>query len=40
MQTDTIYYRDLGLMDYKVAWDTQEKIFDATVQLKAKKQVV
>jgi lipoyl(octanoyl) transferase len=36
METDTIYYQDLSLMDYQQAWDYQEKIFDTTVQQKAK----
>ena len=27
-------FRDLGVIDYKEAWDYQEKLFDKTVQTK------
>lgn len=30
-----VFYRDLGLIDYKEAWDYQESIFNRGVQLKA-----
>jgi len=29
-----VLFRDLGVMDYKEAWDYQEKLFDETVQTK------
>ena len=29
-----VVFRDLGLIDYKEAWDIQEKLFDETVQRK------
>ncbi|MGB0178037.1 MAG: lipoyl(octanoyl) transferase LipB, partial [Owenweeksia sp.] len=29
-----VVFRDLGLVDYKEAWDIQEKLFDETVQRK------
>jgi lipoyl(octanoyl) transferase len=30
----TVYYQDLGLIDYKEAWGYQEKLFKGTVDLK------
>jgi lipoyl(octanoyl) transferase len=30
----TVHYQDLGLIDYKEAWDYQEKLFKGTVDLK------
>ena len=32
----TVKYENLGLIDYKEAWDYQEKIFRNTVDLKIK----
>jgi lipoyl(octanoyl) transferase len=29
-----VYFRDLGLIDYKEAWDFQETIFNNTIQEK------
>src|SRR5690606_17547324 len=29
-----VYFRDLGIIDYKDAWDYQEKVFSATVEQK------
>ena len=33
-----IKFIDLGLMDYKEAWDFQQKLFDEIVEIKKKKQ--
>jgi lipoyl(octanoyl) transferase len=32
-----VHFRDLGSIDYKEAWDFQEELFAATIQLKIKK---
>ena len=34
MKTEKIYFQDLGLIDYKEAWDFQEKLFKANVDAK------
>ena len=33
-----IKFIDLGLMDYKEAWDFQQNLFDEIVDIKKKKQ--
>lgn len=35
MQNKTVEFRDLGLIDYKEAWDYQEKILQQTIAIKA-----
>ncbi len=34
MPNREIHFQDLGLMDYKVCWDTQETLFEKTIQVK------
>ncbi|PWL24532.1 MAG: lipoyl(octanoyl) transferase [Fluviicola sp. XM-24bin1] len=34
METPKVHYRDLGLIDYKEAWDYQEKLFKGTIDQK------
>ena len=33
-QNKEVIFKDLGLMDYKICWDYQEKLFNATVEQK------
>jgi len=33
----TVHFKELGLIDYKEAWDFQEKLFQETIQLKIQK---
>jgi lipoyl(octanoyl) transferase len=35
-----VKFRDLGIMDYKFAWDLQEKVFDDIVQKKLKNRLL
>lgn len=34
MSTPEVHFEDLGLIDYKVAWDYQEKLFKETIDIK------
>ena len=34
MKNKQVYFQDWGLMDYKKAWDRQEKLFSESVQQK------
>ncbi len=40
MHMQLVKFRDLGLMDYKFAWDIQEKVFDDIVQKKFKNRLL
>ena len=30
----TVYFKDLGLIDYKKAWDYQDELFSETIAMK------
>ena len=34
MEERLVHFQDLGLIDYKEAWDLQEKLFGETIALK------
>ena len=31
-----VFFKDIGLVDYKKAWDFQEKLFNKTLSIKSK----
>ena len=37
MNPKTTYFQDLDLIEYKKAWDYQEKLFNENVEKKTKK---